>query len=177
MSPPPPPTPHRPLSLLRSTSPHAGKGLTWQQAVQYVPEVQVQAGHELDLLARHDSYSISYALPPELSHNDKAQPAGGPQSAAAVQEQQAGLAGDDAPAGVGPPDDQPRLTGVPVVDPAWKVAFEQMQEVSGQLAKSCVQNPLEYRAVAEAAVRMAARPHDLGVDAQQAAEFCVRMMG
>jgi hypothetical protein len=64
-----------------------------------------------------------------------------------------------------------------MVDPVWKAAFDQVQEVSGQLAKSCVQNPLEYRAVAEAAVRMAARPHDLGLDAQQAAEFCVRMMG
>jgi len=38
------------------------------------------------------------------------------------------------------------------------------------------QSPLEFRAVAGAALRLAARPHDMGVDAAQAAAFAVRML-
>ncbi|GAB4824134.1 hypothetical protein N2152v2_011180 [Parachlorella kessleri] len=68
-------------------------------------------------------------------------------------------------------------TGVPMKDPGWDGAHSQLQELNGQLVKACVQNPLEYRAVAEAAVLFAARPHDLGLDVQQATEFCARMMG
>ena len=62
-------------------------------------------------------------------------------------------------------------------DPGWDAAYSQLQELNGQLVKACVQNPLEYRAVAEAAVLFAARPHDLGLDVQQASDFCARMMG
>ena len=49
--------------------------------------------------------------------------------------------------------------------------------MNGQLAKACIQNPLEYRATALAAVQFASRPHDLGIDAQQAVHFCTQMMG
>ena len=70
-----------------------------------------------------------------------------------------------------------QATGVPLCDPVWRAAFEQLQGLNGQLVKACVQNPLEYRALAMAALQFAARPHDLGVDTQQAAEFCVKMMG
>jgi hypothetical protein len=62
-------------------------------------------------------------------------------------------------------------------DPAWDSEYSRLQELNGQLVKACVQNPLEYRAVSEAAVQFAARPHDLGLDAQTAVDFCVRMMG
>ena len=62
-------------------------------------------------------------------------------------------------------------------DAAWEAAFAQLSELNGQLAKSCIQNPLEYRAVAGAAVAFGSRPHDLGLPAEQAAEFCIRMMG
>ena len=49
-----------------STNPYTDKGPTWQQAVQWVREVEVAPGQELDLTASHDTYSISFALPPEL---------------------------------------------------------------------------------------------------------------
>lgn len=62
-------------------------------------------------------------------------------------------------------------------DPAWRAAYDSLQGLNSELVRSCVQNPLEYRAVAQTAVQMAARPHDLGVDSQQAAEFCMKMMG
>ena len=140
-------------------------------------ELEVQPGQQIQLTARHDTYSISFSLPPELS-----------ESCGSVQEQAGGQAmqldsgtsqgtvgtGSVAPEGSA---GQPRSTGVPLVDPAWQAAFGRLQEVNGQLAKTCVQNPLEYRAVAKAAVQFAARPHDFGLDAQQAAEFCAKMMG
>lgn len=44
------------------------------------------------------------------------------------------------------------------------------------MVKACVQNPLEYRAMAMAALQFASRPHDVDVDVQQAVEFAVRMM-
>lgn len=142
-----------------STSPYADKGLTWQQAVQWVPEVEVQAGQRLLLTARHDTYSISYA------HNLPAEPAPDPVEGGGRKE-------DDSDAGVGP-----MRTAVPLADPVWQMAYERLQGLNGELVKACVQNPLEYRAVAQAALQFATRPHDLDIDAQQAADFCVKLMG
>ena len=62
-------------------------------------------------------------------------------------------------------------------DPVWEAAFTQLSALNAQLAKACVQNPLEYRATAIAAVAFASRPHDHSVDAEQASEFCTKMMG
>lgn len=45
-----------------------------------------------------------------------------------------------------------------------------------KLSRAAVQNPLEYRATALAAVQIGSRPHDLGLDAEQAAAFCTRFM-
>ena len=66
---------------------------------------------------------------------------------------------------------------VSMQDAAWEASHQQLAEMNGQLAKACIQNPLEFRATALAAVQFASRPHDLGVDAQQAAHFCTQMMG
>jgi predicted RNA methylase len=124
-----------------STSPYAEKGPTWQQAVQWMPEIRVKPGEQLAVTAQHDTFSISYTLPEtEISHSS-------------------------------------RSTGVPLVDPVWKSAHDTLQQVNSQLVKSCVQNPLEYRVVAQAAVQFASRPHDLGLDAGHAAEYCMKMMG
>lgn len=38
------------------------QGGTWQQAVQWIEECQVQAGNTLEVTASHDTYSISFAL-------------------------------------------------------------------------------------------------------------------
>jgi len=124
-----------------STSPYAEKGPTWQQAVQWMPEVRVKPGEQLAVIARHDTFSISY----EISEKEILQSS--------------------------------RATGVPLVDPVWKSAHDSLQQINSQLVKSLVQDPLEYRAVAQAAVQFASRPHDLGLDAGHAAEYCMKMMG
>jgi hypothetical protein len=48
--------------------------------------------------------------------------------------------------------------------------------VNEQLSKAAIQNPMEFRALAMAAVQIGARPHDLCVDPEQAAAFCNRFM-
>ena len=58
----------------------------------------------------------------------------------------------------------------------WREAHANISSLTGQIAKACVQNPLELRAVAMAAIQMAQRPQDLGLDAEQAADFCLKMM-
>ena len=63
-----------------------------------------------------------------------------------------------------------------VQDALWEATYGQLSELNGQLAKACVQNPLEYRAIAGAAVAFGSRSHDLGVDVEQAVEFCTKMM-
>ena len=46
-----------------STSPHDGtKGQTWQQAVQYVEEFEVRPGDRLPLVAKHDTYGVSFEV-------------------------------------------------------------------------------------------------------------------
>ena len=45
-----------------------------------------------------------------------------------------------------------------------------------QIARSCAQDPSEYRKIASAAVRIGTRPGDYGVPAEEASKFCVRMM-
>ncbi len=61
-------------------------------------------------------------------------------------------------------------------DPLWKATFEEVGKVNEKLSKGTVQNPLEFRATALAAVQIGSRPHDLGLDAEQAAAFCTRYM-
>ena len=45
-----------------------------------------------------------------------------------------------------------------------------------EIARSCAQDPSEYRKIASAAVRIGTRPGDYGVPAEEASKFCVRMM-
>ena len=43
--------------------PHDGtKGQTWQQAVQYVEEFEVRPGDRLPLVAKHDTYGVSFEV-------------------------------------------------------------------------------------------------------------------
>ncbi|KAK9803026.1 hypothetical protein WJX72_005333 [[Myrmecia] bisecta] len=125
-----------------STSPYADKGATWQQAVQWIPELHVRKGMRAQLTAKHDTYGISFQAE-QVDAQEAAKP----------------------------------CTPVPVKDPVWDASFTQLSALNGQLAKSCVQNPLEYRTVALAAVQFGSRPHDLGLDTEQATEFCTKMMG
>ncbi len=61
-------------------------------------------------------------------------------------------------------------------DPWWKATFDEVGKVNEKISRAAVQNPLEYRATALAAVQIGSRPHDLGLDAEQAASFCTRFM-
>jgi hypothetical protein len=45
-----------------STSPYGAKGQTWQQAVQYFEEIKVDKGGVLPLLAKHDTYGITFQV-------------------------------------------------------------------------------------------------------------------
>ncbi|KAK9846546.1 hypothetical protein WJX81_006344 [Elliptochloris bilobata] len=65
---------------------------------------------------------------------------------------------------------------VPLQDPAWKAALANANAANAALAQAVAQSPLEFRAVACAALRLAARPHDAEVDAAQAAAFATRML-
>ncbi|KAK9917705.1 hypothetical protein WJX75_007354 [Coccomyxa subellipsoidea] len=127
------------------TSPYTDKGPTWQQAVQCVEEVHLVPGQRFNLVAKHDTYGLSFAL-----QTDK--PAA---------ESGMGRGSENAP---------------PLWDPWWKATFEEVGKVNEKLSRAAVQNPLEYRATALAAVQIGSRPHDLGLDAEQAAAFCTRFM-
>ena len=70
-----------------------------------------------------------------------------------------------------------RRTGVPLYDPSWGVQHERVKAVNHRMAPTLTQNPIEYRTMAETAVAAGARPHDLGLDAESGADFCLRMMG
>ena len=70
-----------------------------------------------------------------------------------------------------------RRTGVPLYDPSWGVQHERVKAVNHRMAPTLVQNPVEYRTMAETAVAAGARPHDLGLDAESGSDFCLRMMG
>ena len=61
-------------------------------------------------------------------------------------------------------------------DPIWKRIFDDFTAMNEQLSKAIIQNPLEYRSVAMAAVDLGSRPHDLDLDVEQAAAFCHRLM-
>ena len=70
-----------------------------------------------------------------------------------------------------------KRTGVPLYDDHWKSTLDRLESFNSQIVKSCVQNPLEYRFVAQSSIQFAARPHQFGLEAAQASEFCNRMMG
>jgi len=68
-------------------------------------------------------------------------------------------------------------TGVPLYDPVWHATLQRMEKVSNEITRASVQNPLEYRNIAETAVAIGSRPADLGMEAVAASDFCLRVMG
>ena len=70
-----------------------------------------------------------------------------------------------------------KATSVPLYDEQWKASFDSLESFNSQIVKSCVQNPLEYRFVAQTSIQFAARPHDFGLDASSSSDFCSRFMG
>ncbi|QDZ17548.1 S-adenosyl-L-methionine-dependent methyltransferase [Chloropicon primus] len=45
-----------------STSPYGDKGKTWQQAVQHIEEVRASKGSTLPVIAKHDTYGITFEI-------------------------------------------------------------------------------------------------------------------
>ena len=41
------------------------QGPTWQQAVQYIPEVPLEDGERYTITAKHDTYGLSFNLKPD----------------------------------------------------------------------------------------------------------------
>ncbi|KDD75511.1 hypothetical protein H632_c645p0, partial [Helicosporidium sp. ATCC 50920] len=142
-----------------STSPHRGdKGLTWPQALHWLPETVLRQGDVLQAAVKHDSYAVSYELT-GLREADSAEP--GVESFSTI-----------------PPEAllQARASGVPLKDALWERMFDSLQGVNAQLVRACVQNPLEFRATALAAIKFATRPQDFGLDLPQCVDFCAKIM-
>ena len=138
-----------------------GKGGTWQNAVYFVDELRVVPGDKLIIEASHDTYSITVTVSaaPSACHCT-AKPAW-----LLTRLRQARAA----------PGSNIASTGVPLCDPVWKQAHDTLAGVNSQVIKSIVQSPIEHRAAALAATAMASRPGDLGMEADAAAAFCMRM--
>ncbi len=45
-------------------------------------------------------------------------------------------------------------TGVPLWDPVWHLQFQKLEKINGEMARTTIQNPIEYRFFAETAVAM-----------------------
>ncbi len=160
-----------------SSSPYGPtKGSTWQQAVQYVKEVAVQPGTVLAVQASHDTYSISFEVDlqrsTQLTADMHTACAAAPPAGTASSSD--GSSSEDGSRAGGPKE--PSLTGVPLYDSSWHVQYDALAKVNAALAKATAQDPLQFRQLAQLAVQLAARPGDHGVDAAQAAAFCLRMM-
>lgn len=82
---------------------------------------------------------------------------------------------DQAPASESTAAASPISQGL-LYDPEWIATHQALQGFNTRLATACARDPLEYRIIATAAVRMAAQPDDFGVNPQQAANFLNRMM-
>lgn len=61
-------------------------------------------------------------------------------------------------------------------DDAWLASYERWSSYNAELVSAAAQDPLRYRSLAVAAASLAARPHDHGVDAEQAAALCAKLM-
>jgi len=66
-------------------------------------------------------------------------------------------------------------SGVPLWDPAWRELFTHMGQVHDHIARAGTQNPLEFRAFAEAAVSIAAQPEAFDLDSD-ALEIACRLL-
>jgi len=131
------------------TSPLAGRGGTWRQAVQRLPGRRVEAGGTLPVAASHDTYGFSFAY--------------------------AGACGGGAPEGPGRGGGGGGGGGEEA-DADWAARRAAVEGAGRDLARAVAQNPLEYRKAAGAAIAIARCPESFGVDAADASAFCARLM-
>ena len=133
-----------------------------------MPEVLVEPGQPLRVTAGHDTYGITFTFP---GHSSSAPIAVWVQTVNPSCYLECCREGR-------PPQALPSLrTQLGVQDPTWQEAHSRISGLTGQIAQrpafrapwSCVQWPWP-------GIQMAQRPEDLGVDAEQAADFCLKMM-
>lgn len=122
----------------------------------------VARGERLRLVARHDSYAVSFAW----RHDGEGAPQGAGDSSAATSGGSPGLAGSGNTA--------PLPAGVPG-DAAWAELVSRVSGVQRELARIAAQQPARHRVVVAAALRLAAAPRSGGADAQHAAELAASM--
>ena len=115
-------------------------------------------GDRLSIEASHDTYGISFRL---ISSARCCDPATNP-----------GMANEP----LAPQKQQICTDMYSALDPVWASCHAALQPMAAALSKAMAQDPLVYRQAARAAIAMAARPHEHGVDSNQAARFCCRLM-
>lgn len=127
-------------------------GQTWKVAVQPLGAagLGVEEGAAVSMRAQHDTYAISFV---DLQR-------GSPSSSktAAAPEQANGLPAAEFIAASG-------------ADPVWLARCTALQALNREVGKSAAQDPLVYRRLARAALAIAARPGDHGLDAAAAAQM------
>lgn len=74
------------------------------------------------------------------------------------------------------PPPSPKPPHIAHQDEAWLASYERWSSYNTELVSAAAQDPLRYRSLAVAAASLAARPHDHGVDAEQAAALCAKLM-
>mmetsp|Transcript_10017 Transcript_10017/g.37155 ORF Transcript_10017/g.37155 Transcript_10017/m.37155 type:complete len:1193 (+) Transcript_10017:197-3775(+) len=158
-----------------STSPHDGtKGQTWQQAVQYFEEFDVVGSGGDKSQSGGDDKSHGDYVP----RGDDSAPQKSDSVPITASHDTYGIR-FDIDDGLFPERATRRdpRRHAPSHDPVWGAALARAKQLDGAMNKILTQNPLEYRAVAETAVAVGARPQDLGFEAEQGGDFCLRLMG
>lgn len=132
----------------------AAYAASWQQAVHPLPGARrVERGGALDLIASHDTYSISFGY----SGPAPGGAAGDASPCASVE----GSGADEAGA---------------AADAVWAARCAEVRALQGHLARQAAQAPHRHRCVVRAVLALAAAPASGGADAAQAAALCARMM-
>ena len=172
------------------------QGPTWQQAVQYIQEVPLTNGERYTITVKHDTYGLSFCLQSDLGSTSLVNSSFATAASVPLYVSLLHLLFiSDAKEHFDDVDiyvhsthsecyDTTRICAVTLTtylydalqDLGWKKVFDDFSHMNEQLTRAVVQNPLEYRAVAMAAVDFGSRPHDLDMDVEQATAFCHRFM-
>lgn len=114
-----------------------------------LPEHCVSPGQVLHITAQHDTYAITFDL--QTSACAAA-------TAPATPTASVGSPSSNSPASAEAAPGSPQPTGVPLFDPLWRHAYEQVGQLQAGLAKAMSQDPLEYRRLVSAATLLPTRP-------------------
>ncbi|KAF5835725.1 hypothetical protein DUNSADRAFT_6951 [Dunaliella salina] len=123
---------------------------------------EVQAGEVVEVMARHDTYAMSFELQ-ALSSMPSAPKSWDPAATSAAA----------AEAGAGGVGSSHHISGA---DPVWLAEYSALKTLNGHIGKAGAQDPLIFRRLARNALSLAARPGEFGIAPNQAsalaAQFC-----